>query len=61
VLLAVTSPEATIRDVRDPWLTHVLRRIPERGNRALRVVSNHTVDPPRMVTAFFDRRLEEKL
>ncbi|MHB0979257.1 MAG: DUF4258 domain-containing protein [Thermoleophilia bacterium] len=61
VASAVNSPEATVRDIRDAQLTHALRRIPEHGNRALRVVYNHTVDPPRVVTAYFDRTLKGKL
>ena len=36
---------------------HYLRKIPEHGNRWLRVVVNTSVEPNRKVTAFFDRRL----
>jgi len=61
VALTVDSPEATLRDARDPEITHALRRIPEHGNRVLRVVYNHTVDPQRVVTAYFDRTLKGKL
>jgi len=59
--LTVHSPEATLRDARDSEITHALRRVPEHGNRVLRVVYNHTVDPPRVVTAYFDRTLKGKL
>jgi len=40
---------------------HFLRKIPEHGNRWLRVVVNITVDPHKAVTAFFDRRLKGKV
>ena len=39
---------------------HFLKRIPENGNRWLRVVVNVSVRPNRRVTAFFDRRLRRE-
>lgn len=36
---------------------HYLKRIPEYGNRWLRVVVNPKATPPARITAFFDRRL----
>lgn len=39
----------------DPELTSALGRIAERGDRVLRVVYNAKVDPPRIVTVYFDR------
>ena len=36
---------------------HFIKRIPEFGNRWLRVVVNVTIDPEKRVTAFFDRKL----
>jgi hypothetical protein len=50
------SPEAIEADPVDPELEHRLARIPEWGNRVLRVIVNRTATPPRIVTAFFDRR-----
>jgi len=35
---------------------HALGRIAERDGRVLRVVYNALVQPPRIVTAYFDRR-----
>ena len=61
VFKAVNFPEAMLRDIHDAQLTHALRLIPERGNRVLRVVYNHVSDPPRVVTAYFDRTLKGKL
>lgn len=61
VALTLGSPEATLRDARDPQLTHALRRIPEHGDRVLRVVYTHRTDPPRVVTTYFDRTLRGKL
>ena len=39
--------------------THFIKQIPEHGNRWLRVVVNVGVEPNRVVTAFFDRRLRK--
>ena len=49
------NPERTEAGKLDPGLTHALGRIAERGDRVLRVVYNDKVDPPRIVTAYFDR------
>ena len=54
----VDAPEHTHRDKNDPELTHYIGRIKEFGNRALRVILNVENDPPRIVTAYFDRRLK---
>ena len=53
---AFDAPEATEADPVDPDLEHRLARIPEWGNRVLRVIINGRAVPPRIVTAFFDRR-----
>ena len=53
---AFDVPEATEADPIDPDLEHRLARIPEWGNRVLRVIVNGKTTPPRIVTAFFDRR-----
>lgn len=52
----LNAPEATEADPMDPELEHRLARITEFGGRALRVIVNCTTTPPRVVTAFFDRR-----
>ena len=54
--LVIDSPEATEADPVDPDLEHRLARIPERGDRVLRVIVNRSAAPLRVVTAFFDRR-----
>ncbi len=36
---------------------HYVKTIRQRGGRILRVIINETVDPNRIVTVFFDRRL----
>ncbi len=38
--------------------THYLKQIVDFGNRWLRVIVNPTVDPQRVVTIFFDRRVK---
>ena len=45
----------------DHTLQYAMGRIPEYGNRVLRVVYNGSVDPVRVVTVYFDRKLRNKL
>jgi hypothetical protein len=52
----LNAPEATEADPMDPELGHRLARITEFGGRVLRVIVNCRTTPPRVVTAFFDRR-----
>ena len=54
----VSSPERT--EDREDGTRHFLRRIPERGNRWLRVIVNMDVEPPKAVTVFFDRRVRKE-
>ena len=56
---AVREPDR-IEDYED-GTRHFIKRIPEFGNRWLRVVVNITWTPERFVTAFFDRRLRGEL
>ena len=56
VVRVLAAPERTERDRSDPELMHALGRIAERDGRVLRVVYNAVVQPPRIVTAYFDRR-----
>jgi len=56
----LSGPERTEADRSDPSLTHALGRIEERDHRVLRVVYNASVEPLRVVTAYFDRRLRGK-
>ena len=52
------GPDEVVPDRDDPELAHALRRIPEFGNRILRVVFNQASRPTRVVTAYFDRTLK---
>ena len=58
---ALASPERTEPDKVDAALEHRLVRIPDYGDRVLRVIVNLSVDPQRVVTAFFDRTMRGKL
>ena len=40
---------------------HAFGRVPERGDRVLRVVYNPTTEPVTVVTAYFDRKMRDKL
>ena len=57
----LSNPEEVETDKQDPTLSHGLGRIPEHGDRVLRVVYNHSVSPPSVVTAYFDRSMKGKL
>jgi len=50
------APEWTKKDPIDEGLEHRLVRIPEFGDRVLRVIANIKAAPPRIVTVYFDRR-----
>jgi hypothetical protein len=38
--------------------THYLKQIPDFGNRWLRAIVSPNVDPKRVITIFFDRRMK---
>lgn len=56
----LAGPERVEEHASDPALRHALARIAERSDRVLRVVYNAQVNPPRVVTAYFDRRQRGK-
>jgi uncharacterized DUF497 family protein len=56
----LSDPEWTENDIIDTELEHRLQRIKEFGNRVLRVIVNTHVVPPRVVTAYFDRRRSKR-
>lgn len=51
----IQSPEQ--QEIREDRNTHYLKAIREFDDRILRVVVNRNVQPNRIVTVFFDRRL----
>ncbi len=55
------SPDLRLEDPRDPELERFYGRIPQFGNRVLRVVLNTRVEPWRVVSVFFDRSMKGKL
>lgn len=56
-----SRPERLDVDPDDPDLRHAFGRISEHGNRILRVVYNSSARPIRIVTAYFDRTMRNKL
>jgi hypothetical protein len=54
------NPEWTRADKVDGHLTHAIGRIAEHGDRYLRVVYNSAIQPCRIVSVFFDRRVKGK-
>jgi hypothetical protein len=57
----LNSPEMVESDNDDPELTHHVGQIKEHGNRALHVVFNMRVNPVRIVTVYFDRKMKGRL
>ena len=57
----LSAPELRLPDREDPELVHSLAKIPEHGNRVLRVVYNASTEPVLIVTVYFDRTMKGKL
>ena len=57
----LSAPELVLPDPEDATVERRFRRIPEFGNRVLRVVVNTAVEPQRVVSVFFDRQMKGKL
>lgn len=58
VQITVVAPALRIPDPNDPEVERFFRRIPEFGDRVLRVAVNTNVTPWRVVSAFFDRGMK---
>ncbi len=58
---AITMPELVYPDKIDAELEHRLLKIDEYEGRVLHVIVNPNVDPNRVITAFFDRNMRNKL
>ena len=61
VAVTMDNPERTEHHRDDRALMHALRRIPDLGNRVLRVAYNRAKEPPHVVTVYFDRTLRGTL
>ena len=57
----LAAPELVLSDPDDAAVERRYRRIPEFGGRVLRVVVNTAVEPNRVVSVFFDRKIKGKL
>lgn len=55
------EPELILPDPNDTAVERRFRRIPEFGGRVLRVAIKTTVEPKRVVSVFFDRKMKGKL
>ena len=58
---AMSAPELRLPDLGDAAVERRYRRIPEHGGRVLRVAVNIAVEPERIVSVFFDRKMKGKL
>lgn len=56
-----TINDADKKYIGDDGNTHYVRAIHEMENRILHIIVNQNVDPCRIVTLFFDRRLGRKV
>ena len=57
----MSEPELRTNDPRDPELDRFYARVPERDDRALRMVMNTQTEPWRVVSVFFDRGMRGRL
>lgn len=56
VISTVNEPDMT-EEKRDDE-KHYLKRIPQNSEKILRVIVNPATSPPRVITVFFDRRVQ---
>ena len=59
--ITLDEPELSLPHEEDTALRYALRRIPEHGNRVLRVIYNADENPAVIVTVYFDRTMKGKL
>jgi uncharacterized DUF497 family protein len=57
----LAGPELCLPDTADATVERRYRKITEYGGRVLRVAVNTAVEPNRVVSVFFDRRMKGKL
>jgi hypothetical protein len=57
----LAAPELVLPDPDDAAVERRFRRIPEFGNRVLRVAVNTAVEPNRVVSVFLDRQMKGKI
>lgn len=57
----LSAPELVLPDPDNATVERRFRRIPEFGGRVLRVAVNTAVEPNRVVSVFFDRKMKGKL
>jgi len=57
----LTFPQRVETDATDPMLEHRMAEISEYENRVLRVIINSHINPIRVVTLFFDRKIRGKI
>lgn len=55
---AVVAPAMVLPDPVDPTLEQRFVKIPEHGDRVLKVVVNKIASPERVVSVYFDRRMK---
>nr|WP_319375524.1 DUF4258 domain-containing protein [uncultured Methanoregula sp.] len=56
ITMTVNNPDFT--ESKGEEERHYLKRIPDAGEKILRVILNPSVTPHRIITVFFDRRIQ---
>ena len=56
IISAAQNPDMT--EIKRDDEKHYLKKIPQTGGKFLRVIINPSVRPPRVITVFFDRRVQ---
>lgn len=59
--ITLDEPELSLPHENDPTLRYAFRKIPEYGNRVLRVIYNADKNPVVVVTVYFDRAMKGQL
>lgn len=57
----MNAPDLQLPHESDETLRYALKRIPDFGDRVLRVIYNATTEPPVIMTVYFDRTMKGKL
>jgi len=61
IQVVLTNPEKIESDKDDIELEHALAKIPEFGNRVLRVIYKKKASPLKIITVYFDRTMRGKI
>lgn len=61
LMRVIETPARVEPDPKDARLEHRLGRVQEHGDRVLRIIVTRGIVPPRVITAYFDRTMKDRL